>query len=1143
VVEPGAAPAPTTAEQPQPQPQPQTGPATWPAWFPKADLVLAGLVLLLGFLAASFAARNTDLWVHLAAGKRLVSGGYVPGSDPFSYSAANRPWVNHSWLWDFGAYVLYGGRGVLLVFVKALFVAAAGALLIGMCRPGYPVWPWAALTGVAFLAAAPRLILGPNVASVFLLAATLFILFRVPQRPGSWRIPIAIGVTFWVWANVDAWFILGPLALGLLLLGELAQKKYLEVTEQPDANPDDGPLGRLPDVKTLTRALAVGVVACMLNPHHVRVWELPFELAGSDAIKNDPTMNRVLNMAPSDRDFYEQELFGYNLNGLAYAVLLVGGGAVLGFARGRLRLSHVALWLGFAIVSLLTVFAVPFFAVVAVPLVAAQLNGASARVTLGDRAERRTRLLLIGSGGGRVLCLLAVVVGCLAARPGWLHPPGIDVAGRRVAWAVEPDPELARAAAEIQGWRKSGAVPADAHGFIASVALSDYCAWYAPDEKVFLNSRFNHHRPELPDFVAVRGAVGVIDLPEKPANRQEAGKLLEKHQAVYVAMYNSRGRIGTRQAMRSGADGRTVWQVLGWDEWPTWYTDGRTLVLGWRPGAGARRVALDRVGIDPVVRAFGPGVEPLPPGRVHPAPSARSWTNDFLHPSLPTSAYPDEALGWLEYKQALKYHQSEIFLGSVFLQRNVPRVWTPGMPLMGDVLSLGMQADLLSSNPPPVPAPDPQDGSYQAIPILAVRAARRAIAANPDHPDGYYALARAVEDPDLPLTPGERVVWQITALRQCLDRMPPPDRYRVGTYASSPTDVAEWLTRLYLGITPNGQYAGIPLNLRPLPDALFILVRAPAGDPQAAPLPGPFVPIDVALKTLERAREYAKVEVRNFPDPEMQKAVLERLNNFHKKVDQEVRARFGAYDQARERVTSPAGQYRLALQYSLIGEALRILRETPDLAKEFRGDTTRAALQRVALQLCTGQLEEATADLAEIRDIIDKSSSTDPMLPFYRGAERLLEYHQAVLVGYYPAAGASLEALEGPLVLRRPAFPTLADVHGSILPLSPVAGPDTPVGIALWGQPGGQPQLINYGATRGAILAQMDREASYFFLRGFLALLDGEIYVARSQFAQCFRFPPPGWGLGTAVNTTAIGYLQLIELAEKRAAANTQARP
>src|SRR5262245_38105483 len=49
----------------------------------RVDLALAVLVLSLAFLAASFPARNSDLWFHLATGRRLAQGQYTFGTDPF----------------------------------------------------------------------------------------------------------------------------------------------------------------------------------------------------------------------------------------------------------------------------------------------------------------------------------------------------------------------------------------------------------------------------------------------------------------------------------------------------------------------------------------------------------------------------------------------------------------------------------------------------------------------------------------------------------------------------------------------------------------------------------------------------------------------------------------------------------------------------------------------------------------------------------------------------------------------------------------------------------------------------------------------------------------------------------------------------
>src|SRR5262245_65419047 len=109
-------------------------------------------------MLASFVARNSDVWLHLATGERMFAGEYVPGGkDPFSFSAADRTWVNHSLLFDVGAKLLYRGDGALLVAIKAAVVAVAFALLLGIRRPAYSLWPWAVVAVVAVIASAPRL--------------------------------------------------------------------------------------------------------------------------------------------------------------------------------------------------------------------------------------------------------------------------------------------------------------------------------------------------------------------------------------------------------------------------------------------------------------------------------------------------------------------------------------------------------------------------------------------------------------------------------------------------------------------------------------------------------------------------------------------------------------------------------------------------------------------------------------------------------------------------------------------------------------------------------------------------------------------------------------------------------------------------
>ena len=98
-------------------------------------------VLALAFLTASFVARNSDAWFHLATGRLLAQGQYRFGADPFAYTTEGTYWANHSWLFDlalYGGYNLVGGTG--LVILKALLVAALAALLLQIRRPGAGAW-------------------------------------------------------------------------------------------------------------------------------------------------------------------------------------------------------------------------------------------------------------------------------------------------------------------------------------------------------------------------------------------------------------------------------------------------------------------------------------------------------------------------------------------------------------------------------------------------------------------------------------------------------------------------------------------------------------------------------------------------------------------------------------------------------------------------------------------------------------------------------------------------------------------------------------------------------------------------------------------------------------------------------------------
>src|SRR5581483_9120821 len=147
------------------------------------DFVLIGLVLAFAFLAASFAVRNSDFWLHLASGRLLADGRYTFGVDPFAFTTENQYWANHAWLFDWPLYLIYNRLGEqlggsVLVVLKALLVSLLALILLSVRRPesrlGWPIL----CTLLAVLAMSPRLLLHSTCISYFLLALTLWLLWR-----------------------------------------------------------------------------------------------------------------------------------------------------------------------------------------------------------------------------------------------------------------------------------------------------------------------------------------------------------------------------------------------------------------------------------------------------------------------------------------------------------------------------------------------------------------------------------------------------------------------------------------------------------------------------------------------------------------------------------------------------------------------------------------------------------------------------------------------------------------------------------------------------------------------------------------------------------------------------------------------------
>ncbi|MBI4861661.1 MAG: hypothetical protein HY815_15580, partial [Candidatus Riflebacteria bacterium] len=91
------------------------------------------LVLLLVFLSSLTPIEDSDVFLHMATG-RVVLSGQIPSVDPFSHTIPGKEWLAHEWLAATALEVGYrvGGLG-LLVWVKGLLAVLVILLVRTLC--------------------------------------------------------------------------------------------------------------------------------------------------------------------------------------------------------------------------------------------------------------------------------------------------------------------------------------------------------------------------------------------------------------------------------------------------------------------------------------------------------------------------------------------------------------------------------------------------------------------------------------------------------------------------------------------------------------------------------------------------------------------------------------------------------------------------------------------------------------------------------------------------------------------------------------------------------------------------------------------------------------------------------------------------
>ena len=230
------------------------------------DAALPWPACALGALAAVVALLalpvpiSPDTYLHLATG-RLVAGGVIPVTDPFSFTLRGAPWLAHEWL---AARLFYAcaqeGLGLAVWLCAACVIAALGATALAMRASGVRSAAAQALAlAWALGLIAPLFKVRPHVPALVPLALVCWIVRRF-QRGGPARELIALPPLFALWANLHGSFPVGALPFAAAAI-DLAR-------------------GERRRLATLAAAAAACAAACALNPFGLQLFALPLRFLG-----------------------------------------------------------------------------------------------------------------------------------------------------------------------------------------------------------------------------------------------------------------------------------------------------------------------------------------------------------------------------------------------------------------------------------------------------------------------------------------------------------------------------------------------------------------------------------------------------------------------------------------------------------------------------------------------------------------------------------------------------------------------------------------------------------------------------------------------------------------------------------------------
>jgi tetratricopeptide (TPR) repeat protein len=454
------------------------------------------------------------------------------------------------------------------------------------------------------------------------------------------------------------------------------------------------------------------VAVCLLNPSYRQAF---FHLFST---------GRVVS-SPFESSYYAR--VGWSPTSLAYFFLL--GLSFVSFlaARPMGRWRRFLPWLGLALLSAWQARAVPFFAIVAGPVLALNVQDIlRQRLRAGSVSNGQDPSLTLPARIATALTALLVLVLIVCTWPGWLQAPPF---GPR-SWAFDLPPSLQRGALAVRRWHEEGKIAAGG-GLHLSTETVHAFAWFCPSEK-----RLRLTEEGSADDWRQRMRSAGID---------------------YILLYDTNR---DRLSMVLGG------LVADAEQWPLLHQEGDLAIFGWRdPDQASSTNRFRGWQLDLNRLAFHPDQDKkAPPEAPNPQAATPAWWDAFWKAAPSRSIDRDEALFHLLHAEALERLAPSRLLsqwenGQAAALIGAAAAWTSPWGALSDApLRLtwfrpqspedGPGAGRLSSLDRMAASllrryALQQDEAPPTLYYLAVRAARRAVAANPEDATAYLLLGES----------------------------------------------------------------------------------------------------------------------------------------------------------------------------------------------------------------------------------------------------------------------------------------------------------------------------------------------------------------------------------------------------------------